>query len=273
MHKLLVPASPALERSSVAAWIADAVGRREKVLYKHAPTEDAAAVLGGSLPEVGVDPAVLTSGQVQLADTTALRARTGGGHEALLALHRHQLGEATRAGFAGLALTGDAAAMLTITCDEHELAGYERGLERLAVEAGVRSLCRYSADERQALLDDMLAVHHRDVADDVWSVEVAVVDGDHRLRVRGELDFSNAGRFVPVVRAALGAGVRTLDASELVFCDVAGIRALVSAADALPPDTLPLTVTGADGVLATMLHLTGALNSRALQMGERETST
>ena len=34
MHKLLVPASPALERSSVAAWIAEAVGRREKVLYK-----------------------------------------------------------------------------------------------------------------------------------------------------------------------------------------------------------------------------------------------
>ena len=78
---------------------------------------------------------------------------------------------------------------------------------------------------------------------------------------------------MPVVRAALGAGVRTLDASQLVFCDVAGIRALVSAADALPPDALPLTVTGADGVLATMLHLTGALNSRVLQMGERETST
>ena len=97
----------------------------------------------------------------------------------------------------------------------------------------------------------MLAVHYRDVADDVWSVEVAVVDGDHRLRVRGEVDFSNAGRFVPVVRAALGAGVRTLDASELVFCDVAGIRALVSAVDALPPDAPPLTVTGADGVLAT----------------------
>ena len=187
-------------------------------------------------------------GQVELADTTELRAETGGGHEALLALHRHQLGEAIRAGFAGLALTGDAAAMLTITCDERELAGYERGLERLAVEAGVPSPCRYTADQRRTLLNDMLAVHYRDVADDVWSVEVAVVDGDHRLRVRGEVDFSNAGRFVRVVRAALGAGVRTLDASELVFCDVAGIRALVSAIDALPPESAPLTVTGADGV-------------------------
>jgi anti-anti-sigma regulatory factor len=269
MHSLLVPASPARDRSAVAAWIAEAVGRREKVLYKHAPVEDAAVVLARSLPEAGVDPAVLTSGQVQLADTTTLRAETGGGHEALLTLHRHQLAEATRAGFAGLALTGDAAAMLTITCDEHELAGYERGLERLAGEAGVRSLCRYAADQRRALLDDMLAVHYRDVADDVWSVEVV----DHRLRVRGELDFSNANRFVPVARAALGAGVRTLDASGLVFCDVAGIRALVSAADALRPDALPLTVTGADGVLVSMLHLTGALNGLTLQVGEREAGT
>jgi anti-anti-sigma factor len=264
MHALLVPASPAVERSAVATWIAEAVRRREKVLYKHAPSEDAAAVLTCSLPEVGVDPTVLTSGQVQLADTTQLRAETGGGHEALFALHRHQLGEATRAGFAGLALTGDAAAMLTIARDERELAGYELDLERLAVESGVRSLCRYTADQEQALLHDMLAVHHRDVADDVWSATVV----DHRLHVHGEVDFSNASRFEPVVRAALRAGVRILDASGLVFCDVAGIRALVSAADALPAHAAPLTVTGADGVLANMLHLTGALNCRMLQMGE-----
>jgi anti-anti-sigma regulatory factor len=264
MHGLLVPASPTRDRSVVAAWIAEAVRRRERVLYKHAPTEDAASVLTRSLPEVGVNLAVLTSGQVHLADTTVLRAQAGGGHEALLALHRHQLGEATRAGYTGLAMTGDAAAMLTITSDEHELAGYERGLERLAVDAGVQSLCRYTADQRQTLLDDMLAVHYRDVADDLWSVEVV----GRQLRVRGELDFGNASRFLPVARAALGDGVRTLDASELVFCDVAGVRALVSAVDALPRDAPPLTVTGADGVLASMLHLTGALNCRMLQMGE-----
>jgi hypothetical protein len=112
-------------------------------LYKHAPTEDAAAVLGRSLPEVGLDPAVLTSGQVQLADTTALRAQTGGRHERLYGLHLEQLRQAIREGFAGLALTGDAAAMHTITRTDAELAGYERDLERLAIEAGVRSLCRY----------------------------------------------------------------------------------------------------------------------------------
>ncbi len=75
-HRLLIPASPSRDCSIVAAWIADAVGRREKVLYKHAPTENAAAVLGMSLPAAGVDPVVLSSGQVELADTIALRTDT-----------------------------------------------------------------------------------------------------------------------------------------------------------------------------------------------------
>jgi hypothetical protein len=83
MHSLLVYASPGRDRSAVAAWIAEALGCGKKVLYKHAPTEDAAAVLGRSLPEVGLDPAVLSSGRVELADTTVLRAASGGQHERL----------------------------------------------------------------------------------------------------------------------------------------------------------------------------------------------
>jgi anti-anti-sigma regulatory factor len=266
MHTLLIPESQSRDRSTVASWIREAIGRRAKVLYKHAPTEDAAAVLARSLPTVGVEPGVLASGQVQLADTTELRAETGGTHEALYALHLQQLGQATRQGFTGLALTGDAAAMHTITRDGTELAGYERGLERLAVEAGVRSLCRYAVEASADVLDDMLAVHYRDVADDVWSAQVV----DRRLRMRGDLDFTNAARFASVLRAALTAGVRTLDASELLFCDVAGIRAVVSATDVLGPDGSPLTLTGVDGLLGSMLALTGALHCPALQVGDRE---
>jgi anti-anti-sigma factor len=266
MHRLLVPPSPSWDHSTVATWIAEAVDRRYKVLYKHAPTEDAAAVLTRCLPAADVDLAVLATGQVQPVDTTQLRVETGGRHQALYALHLRQLGQASRQGFAGLALTGDSAAMHTITSDEGELAGYERDLERLAAEAGVQSLCRYSADEQPALLDVMLAVHFRDVVDDAWSVDVV----DRRLRVAGELDYLNADRFASVVRAALGAGVRTLDASELTFCDVAGVRALVSAVGVLEPGALPLTVTGVNGVVGSMLALTGALNGPALQVGERE---
>jgi anti-anti-sigma regulatory factor len=266
MHRLLVPASPSRDCEVVAAWIAEAVGRREKVLYKHAPSEDAAAVLARSLPTVGLDPSVLSTGQVQLADTAELRTETGGRHEALYALHQQQLAQANREGFVGLALTGDAAAMHSIIRDEGELASYERALERLAADAGVRSLCRYTLDEHPGLLDDMLAVHYRQVADDVWSAEVV----DQRLRIVGELDFSNAGRFIPVAHAALRSGVRVLDVSELVFCDVAGARALVAAAAALPPGMMPLTLTGGDGVLATMLGLMGELDPGVLQVSERE---
>jgi anti-anti-sigma factor len=268
MHSLLVPASASRDGSTVAVWIAGALRRRQRVVYKHSPSEDAAAVLGRSLPAVGVDPGVLSSGQVQLADTTGLRAETGGQHEALYGLHLSQLRQATREGFSGLALTGDAAAMHTITRDQAELSGYERDLERLAVEAGVRSLCRYAVEEDPGLLGEMLAVHYRDVADEGWSVEVV----DDRLRVRGELDFDNAERFTPVLRAALAAGVRTVDASGLEFCDVAGVRALVSATDVLQLDALPLTVVGFDGVLARILAVTGALDQRVLQLSERDAS-
>jgi anti-anti-sigma factor len=262
MHRMLVPASSARDRTMVATWIAEAVGRREKVLYKHAPTENAAAVLGRSLPVVGLGAAVLSSGQLQLADTAELRTATGGRHEALYALHLQQLRQATHEGFTGLAMTGNAVAMHSITRDETELVGYERDLERLATEAGVSSLCRYRPRRGSRLLDDMLALHYRDVTDDGWSVDVA---GD-RLRVRGELDFDNADRFAEVLRAALTAGVRVVDASGLMFSDVAGVRALISAATALPPHALPLPVVGVNAVLARLLTLTGALDRRALQL-------
>jgi anti-anti-sigma regulatory factor len=265
MHRLLVPASLSADRSAVATWIAEAVDRRFKVVYKHAPTEDAGASLARCLPAAHVDLSVLTTGQVQPVDTTQLRVETGGRHEALYALHLQQLRQASRQGFAGLALTGDSAAMRTITRDDVELAGYERDLERLATEAGVRSLCRYPVGAGPALLDDMLAVHFRDVVDEAWSVEVI----DRRLRVSGELDYSNVDRFASVLRAALRTEVRTLDASALAFCDVAGIRALVSAVD-VHPEALPLTVTGVNGVLASVLAVTGAMEGPALRVGERE---
>ena len=91
MHRLLVYGSPQQDRSAVAVWIAKALGRGEKVLYKHAPTEDAAAVLGRSLPQVGLDADVLTSGRVELLDTAVVHADTDGpGTEAHQ--HHHRLG-------------------------------------------------------------------------------------------------------------------------------------------------------------------------------------
>jgi anti-anti-sigma factor len=267
MHSLLVYASPGRDRSAVAAWIAEALGCGKKVLYKHAPTEDAAAVLGRSLPEVGLDPAVLSSGRVELADTTVLRAASGGQHERLFELHVEQARQATRDGFTGLALTGDAAAMRTVTRDATELAGYERALDRLADQFAVPSLCRYPAQEQPELLGDMLEVHFRDVDDEDWA---AVVVAD-QLRVRGEIDFSNADRFAAVLRAVIADGLHRVDLSGVEFCAVAGIRALLSATDRPHPGAAPLTLQGVAPLLVRLLTMTGAADRPGLQVIQRGT--
>ena len=266
VHSLLVYASPRREQSAVALWIAEALGRGEKVLYKHAPAEDAAAVLGRSLPEVGLDAAVLSSGRVELVDTTVLKAASGGRHERLYELHLESARQAAREGFTGLALTGNAAAMRSITRNQIELSGYERDLDQLAHEFDVPSLCRYPAEEQPELLGDMLEVHFRDVDDEHWA---AAVVGD-RLRVRGELDVSNADRFAAVLRAVLAGGLHTVDLSEVEFCAVAGIRALVTATDQTDRGPAVLTLEGVPAVLARLLRLTGAADLPNLQLNERE---
>jgi len=267
MHSLLVYASPRREQSAVASWIGEALGRGEKVLYKHAPTEDAATVLGRSLPEVGLDAGVLSSGRVELVDTTILRTASGGEHERLYELHLEHARQAAREGFSGLALTGNAGAMRTVTADETELSGYERDLDRLAHEFDVPSLCRYPVEERPELLDDMLEVHFRDVDDEHWA---AAVTGE-RLHVRGEIDFSNADRFAAVLRAVVTGGLHRVDLSGMEFCAVAGIRALLAATD--PPHGRPaqLTLEGVPSGLLKLLTLTNATRAPGLHVTERET--
>jgi anti-anti-sigma factor len=267
MHSLLVYASPRREQLAVASWIAQALGRGEKVLYKHAPTEDAARVLGRSLPQVGLGPGVLSSGRVELIDTAVLRAESGGEHERLYELHLEHARQAAREGFTGLALTGNAGAMRTITADETELSGYERDLDRLAHESDVPSLCRYPVEERPELLGDMFEVHFRDVDDEHWA---AAVTGD-RLRVRGEIDFSNADRLAAVLRAMIARGLHTVDLSGVEFCAVAGIRALLAAADPRHGRAARLTLEGVPSGLLRLLTLTGATSAPGLHVTERET--
>jgi len=266
MHSLLVYASPRREQSTVASWIAEALGRGEKVIYKHAPAEDATAVLGRSLPEVGLDAAVLSSGRVELVDTTVLRAASGGQHERLYDLHLEHARQAAREGFTGLALTGNAAAMRSITRNETELSGYERDLDRLAHEFDVPSLCRYPDEEQPELLGEMIEVHFRDVDDEYWA---AAVVGD-RLWVRGEIDFSNADRFAAVLRAVVASGLHRVDLSEVEFCAVAGIRAMLSATDQPRRGAAAVTLEAVPAVVARLLRLTGAADHPNLQLSERD---
>jgi anti-anti-sigma factor len=158
--------------------------------------------------------------------------------------------------------------MHTVTRDDAELAGYEREIERLAADSGVRSLCRYPTGERPGLLGDMLAVHHRAVEDKDWAAEMA---GD-RLRVRGEIDASNADRFATVLHAAVAEGLRLVDLSGLRFCALAGARVLASASSFISDPQhggAPLALVEVNPGLVKLLRLTGFADDPGLQLTGR----
>ena len=250
----------------MATWVADALGRGERVLYKHAPTEDAAAVLHRTLASAGADPAVVTSGRVELIDTARVYAELRRG--TLVDLHLEQARRAVRDGFTGLAITTDAVALTHHVGDDRVLSTHEDHLGRLLHESDVRVrlLCNYPARRGAAIVDDMLRWHHQDVEDDLWA---AVVSGG-RLLVRGEIDASNADRFARVLDAAVDDGLRVLDVSRLHFCALAGARVLATAAATLHERGERLLLTGADAGLRQLLAISGILEEPGLVVADAE---
>ena len=72
MHTIVVFTRRSRHEAVLGAWLADAVGRGEKVLVLRAPGEDA-SVLDRSLAAAGLDPSgVVGSGQVEVLDSARL---------------------------------------------------------------------------------------------------------------------------------------------------------------------------------------------------------
>jgi anti-anti-sigma factor len=227
LHTMLVHSSSGQHRAHLGAWVAEAIGRGDKVLYTHAPSEDAASAVGRCLSEAGLDSGPLASGQLELIDAERMRALSGGEHETLLELHVDLVAKARRDGYAGVAMTADGPALRVLTRDEAELLAHERDLDRLTSRFPVRALCRYHVREKNELLTDVLGVHFRSVEDVIWSADAC----RDRLWVHGELDAGNVDRFAEVLRAALRHGVATVDLSGLSFLSAAGARVVMAGAD------------------------------------------
>ena len=207
-------------------WISRALGRREKVLYELAPGEDPSRVLRSSRVRVGAD--AIAAGQLEVIDADRLRAASGGAADGLAKVHRTRLHRARGEGWAGLAVASGGAVLSAVSGDEATGLVHERGITRI-VEEGMSALCCYSTGEAPNLVDAMLVAHHGDVEDELWVAEGV---GD-RLRLRGEIDATNADRVVAVLRGALAAGIRVVDLAELRFCAAAGVRSFAAAADTL----------------------------------------
>ena len=238
MHTIVVFTRRSQHDAVIGAWLADAVGRGEKVLVLRAPGEDA-SLLDRLLAAAGLDPSdVVGSDRVEVLDSARWRAESGGRAQRLYELYLGQVRRAGRDGFPGVAMTGDERAFRALVRDDVELIAHERDIDRLVADQGVRALCRYPARDVGGVLHEILRLHCRDVVDDLWQATV-VAD---RLLVRGEIEASNVDRFDVVVRAAVTAGASTVDLSGVEFFSAAAVRALFGAADLLQQRGRPLTL-------------------------------
>jgi anti-anti-sigma regulatory factor len=238
MHTIVVFARRSRHEAVLGAWLADAVGRGEKVLVLRARGEDA-SLIDRSLTAAGLNPSsVVGSGQLEVLDSARWGAECDGRAESLYELYLGQVRRAGRDEFPGVAMTGDERAMRALVRDDVELVAHERDIDRLVADQGVRALCRYPVWEGGDALREILRLHYRDVIDDLWQATV-VAD---RLLVRGEIETSNVDRFDVVVRAAVTAGASTVDLSGVEFFSAAAVRALFGAADLLQQSGRPLVL-------------------------------
>jgi anti-anti-sigma factor len=238
MHTIVVFTRRSRHEAVLSAWLADAVGRGEKVLVLRALGKDA-SLLDRSLAAAGLDPSdVIGSGQLEVLDSTRWRMESGGRAERLYELYLDQVRRAGRDGFPGVAMTGDEHGFRALARDDLELVAHERDIDRLVSDQGVRALCRYPVRDGGGVLHEILRLHCRDVVDDLWQATVVA----NRLLVRGEIDASNVDRFEVVVHAAVTAGASTVDLSGVEFISAAAIRALLGAADLVHQRGRPLVL-------------------------------
>lgn len=238
---------PATRRNddALVAWIGAAVARGDKVVAAHRP--GAGGALRALLAESGVlVPAAAR--QVEITDSAALRQRCGSDAARFAELGALAVGE----GWRGLAVTADDDALPCLLTDPADRRAHEREVARLTTEAAVRVLCRVDPGARA--LSRLLELHHRDVDDDAWSAGVR----DGRLWVSGDIDASNAARVTSVLCAAVAHGITEIDLSELDFCAVAGVRAFLAAAAAMPAGAALSLV----GVGASQTRLFRAIGGR-----------
>jgi len=261
-HTLLLSALPQRHDAALTAWIDEALRDEHRVVVKH--RSQAEAALRRLLHESGWDRTLVDSGRIVLADAARLGAQAGGRRELLAELHSDLLAQALADGYAGLAMTGDAPALQTLTADVGELAAHERDIEQLTTHGPVRALCRYHPIRDAALLLDQLAIHRCDIDDDGWTA----TGSGHRWWISGELDAENADRLRRVLCAAIPDGLGVVDVSALEFCDVAGLRAFRDAADTLPAGR-EFVLIGATSPVAQIFTVTGREHCPRLRLLHR----
>jgi anti-anti-sigma factor len=249
-HTLQLHSTPQGWGTKLVSWLDAAWVRGDKVVVEHAP--GAAPDVRRGMVRAGLDVARPGRRRVELVDAGVLGARCEGHPERWYEWHAEYAGQAVRDGHTGLAMIVDGSVMRELAAERVGPTDHERDIGRLVTEHPIRAVCCYHLRAGQGVPSDVLVTHHRDLLDEGWSAGVV---GD-QLRVRGEIDVSNADRLHQVLCAARDRGIAVVNLSELTFAAAAGVRAFAEAAESLTPDQ-ELILVEVDPALLRIFRLTG----------------
>ena len=199
--------------------------------------------------------------------------------DALVVGIRHAVRDARAAGFQGLRLTGEMSWALRSLPGAERLHEYESGVASTVTGSDdLAAICQY--DERlfdKADFSGLVALHPGlvsvDPLHDDRRLRIVPTYSPRGLRIHGTVDELTAAPFAEALAHTAGWPERivVIDFTELRFIDVAGIRALVRAAEALPPDRT-LQVRHLTPTLRNVLRIVGWDTTPGLSISTGEAS-
>lgn len=254
----------------VSAYIADGLIRGERVLYYSDKTGPDA--IDAWLDPRGVDGALaMARGQLEVRPAADDHFDPG----VLVDGIRHAIRDARAAGFQGLRLTGEMSLALRSLPDSLRLHEYESGVASTVTGSeDLAAVCQY--DERlfdRVDVSGLVARHPGvvcvDPLHDDRRLRIVPTYSPRGLRVHGTVDELSAAPFAEALAhtAQWPEPVVVIDFAELRFIDVAGIRTLVRAAEALPPGRT-LQVRNLTPTLRNVLRIVGWDTTPGLTIGD-----
>jgi ABC-type transporter Mla MlaB component len=148
----------------------------------------------------------------------------------MLATVRGEHAEALAAGYRGLSMTGEMGWAVGDAQGTGQLATYEQELVADGLQGTLVFLCQYDHGRFGAgVLSEIAGAHDVDVSPELASIGrdgcLAAARVGPTLRLCGELDFACADGLAHILGAHFH-GPLQLDLEDVVFIDVAGMRAL-----------------------------------------------
>jgi hypothetical protein len=229
-------------REVVAPFMVDGLARGERVLYFADRTSP--EVIGSWLADRGIDAArAAAEGRLEIRPVGG--SYTVGGRfdpDVVITTLWVDVRQARDAGYPGLRMTGEMTSELRPFAETSLLRDFEHRLSAVFDSRELAAICQY--DQRlfdSAAVTGLVACHpgivQIDPLHDDRRLRIVPTFAPRGLRIVGVVDMTTADALRLALEQATGwpeADVR-LDLRDLEFIDVAGVRAIVRAAGALPP--------------------------------------